>query len=76
MNDLTPTEKQLYNVLADGDKHTKEEIRQLMGLDEYTSDATFWVHIFNLRKKLEPKGLGINWSKRNRSYQLVRYISP
>lgn len=75
VSNLTPSEKRLYDALADGDKHTKDELRKLMDLDEYTSDQGFWIHIFNLRRKLEVKGLGINWSKKTKTYQLVRFIS-
>lgn len=49
--DLTPTEKRIYALLQDGERHTKEELRAVL-LDEFTSVKVVPQHVRNMRPKL------------------------
>lgn len=69
--DLTPTERRMYEMLQDGERHTKEELRTCL-YDHYSSAEGVRVHICTLRAKL-PEGKLIVCEIRHRiaHYRLV-----
>ena len=52
---FTPTQVRILQVLSDGKKHDKKELRECLG-DDLTSDKTLSVHLCFLRKKLQAIG--------------------
>ena len=72
---LTPTEKRLYQVLVDGEKHLKEELRR--AIDEYATVRDVRKHIMNIRTKL-PSGVLILCELKGHAiyYRLVYRFYP
>jgi DNA-binding response OmpR family regulator len=52
---LTPTERRLYEHLADGEPHHRTELMKLLN-DELTTETTLFVHLYKLRLKLKTIG--------------------
>ena len=74
MQNFTPTEQRMIDVLADGKPHRREELHACLG-DELQPLTAIQMHICKMRKKLV--GHDILCVARNRSYyyQHVRIIS-
>lgn len=53
---LTPTQRRIMDLLSDGKLHTKQELRDTCGNDEYIDKNTVNVYLTNLRKKIRPIG--------------------
>jgi len=84
-NGLTPTQRRLYDALADGEPHSLRELLRLLdappgeradALTFKTAYATLQNHVKNLRKRVRLKGQDIVcqliWRRRN--YRLVRVL--
>lgn len=54
MLNLTPTERRLYEALADGEPHKPAELVKI--IDELACMSTLYVHIYKLRLKLKTVG--------------------
>jgi DNA-binding CsgD family transcriptional regulator len=52
---LTPTERRIYEHLADGLGHPKKELMKLLN-DDMTGENTLGVHLYRLRLKLKAVG--------------------
>ena len=52
---LTPTQRRMLTLLADGRPHRREELRQLLW-DELGALSNIQTHLSQLRKKLRPQG--------------------
>lgn len=52
-DNLTPTQLRIYQLLSDGERHTKPEIHACLD-DELSGVSGVRVHIKNLRDKLPP----------------------
>lgn len=72
---FTPTEQRMLNILNDGFRHSKKELATCLD-DELTEAKTILWHLFNLRRKLKPKGLGVLIEKDKGStyYRQVRFL--
>ena len=73
--DLTPTEKRLYAMLQDGERHGREELRACL-FDEYANVKVVTQHIRNMRPKL-PEGKLIVCEIKGRAvfYRLVYHFN-
>jgi hypothetical protein len=73
--EFTPTQRCMYDLLADGLPHTREELRRCLP-DDMGSRSNIRSHIFRIRKILEPDGLDVLCVIGNRpiSYRLVRLL--
>ena len=73
---FTPTERRIFQLLADGKPHTYAEIKGVLG-DLFMENGAIRAHIKNMRRKLMDEGQGIlfeSWEKTS-SYRLVRRIA-
>lgn len=77
VNGFTPTETRILRVLADGNRHHKDELFQCLE-DDLASKNALEVRICMIRKKLEPKAetILVEWWQRRRYYRQVRLIWP
>lgn len=74
--ELTPTETLIWNVLQDGEHHTRDELKQACGIDDLDCDTLLRAHVSKMRKKLNPQALDIVCENRSGiRYRLVRLIS-
>ncbi len=76
MERLTPTEKKLFKILLDGERHAKDELR--IAIDPLASFESMRNCILTLRGKL-PNGVEIVCEIRNRAqifYRLVYKFVP
>ena len=85
---ITPTQRRILAVLADGEAHSREELIACMsdaqGIDEDYGTSTYnclRMHISNLRKVLVPKGQDIvcvktSWKigRRRPMYRQIRHL--
>lgn len=73
IENLSPTERRLYDRLSDGQEHKKEELKLLLYRDNYGSTHNLAQHIYLLKKKL-PAGLTISCIRMGRQifYRLAR----
>lgn len=70
---LTPTERKIMDLLGDGERHTRQELRDV--IDPYIEFTTVQAHVSNIRKKL-PRGYNIvcvMWGG-SIHYQYVRHV--
>ena len=74
-NGFTKTEKSILELLSDGQGHDLGELRKLLP-DELGDRVNVRVHIYNIRKKLEPEGETILCEMRWRKgfYRHVRLL--
>lgn len=72
---FTPTEQRMLEILNDGFRHSKEELARCLD-DDLTRTQTIIWHLFNLRRKLKPKGLGVLIEKERGKhyYRQVRFL--
>ena len=71
---FTRTEQLIYDTLADGQSHSKEELKTLLSDD--LSASTLKTHLTNMRKKMNPIGHDIiseSWRDGTR-YRWVRIV--
>ncbi len=73
---LTPTERRLYDLLADGLPHTYEEVRGCVA-DELTERKNVNLHLFKLRQKIGDRGLDVVARGQNgtTTWRMVRYLN-
>ena len=76
LDQLTPTERRLYDMLSDGEPHTKEELQTCMS-DTLTGQQVMQVHLVNMRPKIRSRGLGVltQTIKGKLHYRMVQFIS-
>lgn len=55
---FTPTEQRIFNVLADGKRHSMAKLYDCLS-DDLAEMAAVRVHVCNLRKKLGLSGKGV-----------------
>ena len=74
--DFTPTQKRILTVLADGYRHSREELRRC--IDEYSELTTLRMHLSYLRTKLHRRGEDIicELYQRGIHYRHVRLLVP
>lgn len=73
---LSPVQKKMYDVLSDGEAHTKQELFNCL-FDELSTMTAIGHHITELRKYLEPKGMGILFvmtHPKTFRYRMVRFV--
>lgn len=71
---LTPTEQRIYDYLADGEGHTKDELVALLD-DDMAGDSAVRFHTYRLRLKLKTIGEDLIFqSQGNRRPVLVRRV--
>lgn len=77
MPNFTATEKKILEVLSDGMSHSKDEIRAVLP-DDMAMNGTISVHIFHIRKKLQPIGQDIicEFVRRRGFYRHVVLLVP
>lgn len=75
LDQLTATERRLYDLFSDGEPHTKDELLGCMS-DNLTGTATMQVHLTNLRPKIRDRGLGIltQFIRGKVHYRMVQFI--
>ena len=75
VNEFTPTQARLFNVVSDGLPHQRAELLEAMQDSESTYRAVA-VHMVAIRKVLRPKGQDIICELRNRRiyYRYVRLM--
>lgn len=73
-NGLTPTERRIWDLLADGKTHTTAEV--LGVCDAMADKTTLKVTINRMRKKLGPLGYDVvaRWTNKVTNYSLMRTI--
>jgi hypothetical protein len=73
---FTETQQRIADLLADGQRHSFDEVKETIP-DPLTSDITVRVHVFNIRKILEPQGQSIicEFYRRRYYYRWVRLLS-
>lgn len=77
---LRPTEQRILDLLSDGQRHTREEIKGLLD-DELADMVTVRIHVSNLRKKIAAKGENVVVSRQTvdgkvvTRYQLMRVLA-
>ena len=73
--EFTKTQKRILEVLADGGRHLKAELKNSLP-DKEASPKTVAVHICYLRKKLRPIGQDIvcEYYRRRIHYRQVRLL--
>lgn len=73
---FSPTERKIFELLRDGDKHTKSEIKETFS-DHLCSDNTLRVHIHAINRKIRSKGQEVVCIRKNWTsyYRWVRIIS-
>lgn len=72
---LTPTEQRLYDILSDGLAHPAAQLFATLG-DDMTDAVTLRMHISNLRAKLQRHGRDVVARQNGHtSYRLVRYLT-
>ncbi len=73
---FTPVQQRMLDLLQDGNKHTKEELRKCLE-DPESEVHNINMHLTYLRKKLRPKGydLACETISRETRYRLVRLVS-
>lgn len=69
---FTPTEQRIMEVLYGGFPHTREELEACLN-DEMATRYTIGQHLFNIRKKIRPRGLDIVY--RDGKYRYVRLLA-
>lgn len=75
MKQLTPTQQKIYDLLADGNLHSREEVQRCLW-DELSPLSAIPKHISMLREILNPGGLDISYSGRNGGgYRMVRMLN-
>ena len=76
---LTKTQQGMYDLLADGQAHAREELIKLLW-DDQNTDPKMAVafHVSEIRKVIGERGLDITVRGRNGSvrYTLVRPVTP
>ena len=77
MEGFTPTEARILKVLADGQRHSKDELFKCLE-DDLSSMNALEVRICHLRKKINPKAeeIIVEWWQRKRFYRQVRLLYP
>lgn len=55
---FTPVERRILEVLSDGKDHTKTELHGCLN-DDMGPKSNVSVHVFNIRKKIQPHGQDI-----------------
>lgn len=75
INNFTPTEKAIMNVLADGQPHTPEELHSCLP-DDLGPRSNIHPHITNIRKRLNLIGedIGTAYVKGKLHYRHVRLL--
>lgn len=73
--DLTATEQCILTVLADGLRHSRDDLRACLW-DELAATSSVKAHICNLRRKLRPAGRDVVCEYRYGTfgYRLVRLL--
>lgn len=73
--DFTPTQKRIYNLLADGLPHKREEIQDTF-TDGVDSTRNIDNHLVAMRKKLRPLGYDVicQFVKRSNHFRLIRLV--
>lgn len=56
---LTRKEAKLFELLSDGEEHTKGDILAEVIGRKFVSDALVPMHVYRLRRKLEPHGFTV-----------------
>ena len=69
---LTPTERRIWDRLADGERHSVAELMLCLN-DEMAEPNNVKVHIFRMRQKLPPGHLIIGESNGRRGIFFYRY---
>lgn len=78
-SEFTATEQRIMDVLADGEIHSREELQECCPGNSYGSNGpkAFQMHLSNIRKKINPKGLDVicQLQLRKSWFRLVRLVS-
>lgn len=76
MEDLTPIQRKIVEVLSDGLPHHKEQLHECLN-DDMGALSNVYAHITALRKILRPKGEDIVcvYDRRRGLYQHVRLLA-
>lgn len=78
---FTPTEQRIIDLLRDGQKHSKGEMRTCWE-EEDVEDLTIGVHVHNLKKKLLSTAydIAVEHGKKGfyspQTYRLIRKLTP
>jgi len=74
---LTPTERVLFEALADGEAHSPYDLLKLLD-DELADKRTLHVHVHNLRRKVRAIGEDIMCQSfgRRLGYRRIKLITP
>lgn len=77
---FTPTERKILAVLADGERHSRTEFHEPLGMvvTEKGDDASINKHIWNMREKLRPLGKWVvsEYHMYKYYYRLVNLVKP
>lgn len=73
---LTTIERKMYNILVDGDLHSRKELHDCL-YEDMSPLQNIKAHVCNLRKKLEARGLEIICRKTTHGYyyRMVRFLA-
>lgn len=80
---LTKTEKILFEFMKDGRQYTRDRLRMVLGHDEYNHVSALWVLVKRMRDKLVGLGYDIVCTRRPKDkpefrtlYRLVKLVGP
>lgn len=75
MPQYTPTERRILDALADGMPHAQTALVSILN-DDMTDRNTLHQHLYNLRKKMEEVGMGVQCVrvKGQAHYRLTRLV--
>lgn len=73
LEDLTQTERKVYNLLADGLPHAREEIHALLE-DELSAMQAIKNHVSAVRKQVRKASYEIVFDQRTLTYRMVQIV--
>lgn len=76
MRAITPTERQLLEILSDGSFHSVSSLKGYLYRSYYGTRTTLFKHISNLRKKLPPGQIIITQSRDEEIYYRLARLVP
>lgn len=73
---LTPTENRIVDMLSDGLPHSRDQLMTCL-YDDMGSYPNLNQHLFHLRRKIAPTGIGIvcELVRRGIHYRMVRFLA-
>ena len=74
---LTPTERRMFDLLAEGEPVSRDALKELTNEGEYCTNANLRMHVSNVRRKMQDPAVLIMAVCTNKgwTYRMVRRLS-